>query len=126
MFKKFITGLMFFSIVIAALLIAICTEAAEVSLTWKPSMNATGYRVYYGETQDNMNFSVNAGQLTTYIVRRLECGKKYYFYVCAFNDAGESEVSNTASKMMETCPELPTFADMEGWRINGLILTPIE
>lgn len=124
MSKRYIIILISFFIVLTALLIAIHAEAAEVKVTWQPAMNATGYRVYYGETQDNMKFSVNAGQLTTYIVQRLECGKKYYFYVTAYNDAGESDVSNIVSKMTDICPEFPI--PPEGWKINGLVITPIE
>ena len=99
-------------------------DAAEVKITWKPSMNATGYRIYYGETPDNMRFSVNTGQLTTYIVRRLECGKQYYFYVIAYNDAGENNPSNTVSKTTDICPEFPALP--EGWEIDGLVLVPVE
>jgi len=100
------------------------SNAVEVSLKWKASISATGYRIFYGFSQDKMIYSVDAGRLIAYTVRNLDCGKQYYFHVKAYNDAGEAEPSNAVLVETEPCVNLPI--PPENFRIDGLTVSPVE
>ena len=61
-----------------------------------------GYHIYYGSSADllTVQIDVNSASTTSYTVTNLTPGT-WYFAVTAFNSAGlESNLSNTASKMV--------------------------
>jgi galactose oxidase len=74
-------------------------SASQINLSWTAnSSNQTGFNIQ--QSTDGTNFSQTAtvgASVTSYSVAGLSCSKKYYFRVQAFNSAGTSGYSNTAS-----------------------------
>lgn len=91
-----------------------CSADSETSvkITWKASSAATSYKVEY--TTDQKYFDTTSGigsttvESTTAYITGLESGEKWYFRVCATNDAGDSGWSNIVSTNIGTKPEPPT------------------
>lgn len=99
-------------------------SAGEVTLQWDAAVNASGYRIYYGADVNNMIYSINTGNMTTWKVSDLKCGVNYHFRVTAYNEKGESDPSNTISTTMPACPALPALP--EGWAIDSLVIVPVQ
>jgi hypothetical protein len=71
------------------------------TLTWNPvtSTDLAGYKVYMGTASGVYGTSINAGNVTSYIVSNLAMGTTYYFVVTGYNTSGsESLPSNEVSK----------------------------
>lgn len=69
----------------------------NVNLAWNPSpsIEVTGYRIYYGVAQGGYTNSVTTGNVTNAVVTGLVSGLPYYFAVAGYNAIGlESELSN--------------------------------
>lgn len=80
---------------IAFLLIA-CSPvfAGFRTLSWDPSVGATGYRVYYGESSRDYSASLDVGNTTIVTLDAdLDDCTRWFFAVTAYNSAGESEYS---------------------------------
>ena len=78
-------------------------KAADLILTWDAATNASdgipvadvaGYRLYYGTTSGGYSNMIPAGLSLTATVTNLQAGTLYYFAVTAYNDAGESRLSD--------------------------------
>lgn len=67
---------------------------AAVSLAWKPSPKATGYRVYYRRKGENYIRSQDSGGNTICKVVGLNRKTTYWFVATAYNAGGESGPSN--------------------------------
>jgi hypothetical protein len=93
---------------------AIKSSSSSINLLWQDnSTNEKGFRIYIsgpdclgiyqlpGETAPNVQ---------SYSVSSLQPGTRYCFYVTAFNDAGESVQSNTASDVTDPPPLNPPAA----------------
>jgi hypothetical protein len=75
-------------------LIPLVTHAAQVTLAWDASLGpVAGYKVYYGTTSDNYDYSVNVGNFTSCTISGIQEGATYYFATTAHNDIGESDYS---------------------------------
>jgi len=71
------------------------------TLTWNPvtSTGLAGYKVYMGTASGVYGTSINAGNVTSYMVSNLTLGTTYYFVVTGYNTSGsESLPSNEVSK----------------------------
>jgi fibronectin type 3 domain-containing protein len=71
------------------------------TLTWNPvtSTDLAGYKVYMGTASGVYGTSINAGNVTSYMVSNLTLGTTYYFVVTGYNTSGsESLPSNEVSK----------------------------
>jgi fibronectin type III domain protein/BACON domain-containing protein len=71
------------------------------TLTWNPvtSTDLAGYKVYMGTASGVYGTSINAGNVTSYMVSNLTLGTTYYFVVTGYNTGGsESLPSNEVSK----------------------------
>jgi hypothetical protein len=80
---------------------------AEISLAWKPSVNAVGYNVYYGVAHRDYTSSLDAGPNTMMTVTGLEPGQTYYFAVTAYNaNDVESRYSNEVTNRVTNLPVL--------------------
>jgi len=80
-------------------LAAVAVSRTQVNLTWTDnSSNETGFRIY--RSTDGLNFSqiatVGAG-VTSYSNTGLRRNRLYYYRARAYNSAGDSPFSNTAS-----------------------------
>lgn len=90
--------------------LTVTAPATSVTLTWDASTTNTdgtaltdlaGYKVYYGTSPGNYTATINAGNVTTYMVSGLAPGT-YYFAVTAVNSGGaESGYSNEAGKAIQ-------------------------
>lgn len=73
---------------------------AEPRLSWGTSSGEVdGYKVYYGLAQTGMTMTKDLGLVNEYFLKDLSLtdGQRYYFGVKAYNDAGESSMSNVVS-----------------------------
>ncbi len=74
------------------------SNATGESLYWeKPAVGiVTGYIIHYGTTADNLNNSINVGNVTTKQLDQLTLKEKntYFFAISAYNTECESEFSN--------------------------------
>ncbi len=71
----------------------LANSAAAATISWAPSTGETnGYYLYYGTSAYSAIKKINVGNKTQYNldVISLTSGKKYYFWVTAYNTAGES------------------------------------
>ena len=79
-------------------------EAAALRLAWdaNPETNIAGYRILYGTSSSNLSQTIQLSNpgLTSYVVENLAPGT-YYFAVRAFTSSAESQLSNTASKIIQ-------------------------
>ena len=73
--------------------------AQNVTLAWDAERAVAGYRLHYGTASGNGNFTQiqDIGNTTTVTVSGLTAGQIYFFFVTAYNAAGESPPSNEVS-----------------------------
>ena len=98
--KKLSRNLVFFSVLLVALLISVWARAEQVTLAWDANTESdlAGYKVHYGTASGSYTTSVDVHNVTTAIVTGLTAGQTYYFVVTAYNAANnESGYSNQVS-----------------------------
>jgi hypothetical protein len=99
MFKSHrIVSLIF--LIACSILSCIFAFGAQVKLAWdpSPSVNAVGYRIYWGGNSAGYTNSVAVGNVTNTTVTNLINSRTYYFSATAYDSAGlESPFSNEAS-----------------------------
>ena len=69
----------------------------QATLEWDPNTEPelAGYRLYYGLSSGEYQYSVDVGNQTTYTLTDLEAGKTYYIAATAYNTTGqESDYSD--------------------------------
>lgn len=69
-------------------------QTGSVSLQWNGTVNAIGYRIYYGESSEQYHTSVNTGLATTANIGGLQRNRRYYFAATALYSDDESGFSN--------------------------------
>ncbi|MDY7076739.1 MAG: pre-peptidase C-terminal domain-containing protein [Chloroflexota bacterium] len=80
---------------------ASAVSQSQINLTWADnSSNETGFRLF----REGLHVATLGAGTTTYQDTGLECGRGYNYYIVAYNDAGESGHSNTASATTQACP----------------------
>ncbi len=89
----------------------------NVDLDWtRPSddggRDITAYNIYKGESKDNIIFYCEVNS-TEYLDEAIEKGVKYYYYVTAVNEVGESEPSSTENIKVTTRPSSPDNLQVE-------------
>ena len=64
-----------------------------IALSWNPSTTPTvsGYRVYYGTSQDNLNQTIDVPSVSTVTISDLTPGTTYYFAVLAYTNNEETD-----------------------------------
>ncbi len=85
-----------------------------VVLQWEPSSApdeypVSKYKIYRGESQGNETYydSVDAST-TEYVDRNVIVGERYWYYVTAVNDVGESNRSNEVNVTVQPATNAPT------------------
>jgi fibronectin type 3 domain-containing protein len=73
----------------------------------------TGYKVYSGLTESDLNFLTELGDVTTYIDRDVREGQTYYYKVVATSESGDSEMSRMAKAKVQK-EESPGFGPVMG------------
>jgi hypothetical protein len=79
---------------VAFLSIFMAGSAVAATISWAPSTGETsGYYLHYGTSAYSAIKKINVGNKTQYNLDAipLTSGKKYYFWVTAYNAAGESK-----------------------------------
>ena len=98
--RKLSRNLVFFSVLLVALLLSVWVRAEQVTLAWDANTEAdlAGYKVHYGTASGSYTTSLDAHKVTTAVVTGLAAGQTYYFVVTAYNAANnESGYSNQVS-----------------------------
>jgi hypothetical protein len=81
-------------------------HSAQVVLQWDPNTepNLAGYKIYYGTSSRNYEFSAYVGDITTYTVSNLPDGGTYYFAATAIDSSNlESGYSNEVVYSSDDC-----------------------
>jgi len=93
----------FLATLVAAILLAVPGTpaiAGQLTLSWDAVANATGYKIFYGQSTASYTSSLSVGNVTTYTVPSLADGTTYYFAVTATNGTTESSYSNQVSAVV--------------------------
>ena len=102
-FNKLNLSFLYFSLFIFTFLIILKISspslaiAAEVTLLWDPSTNATGYVLHYGTESNYYETSIDVEDNLQYTVSDLDDNQLYYFAVSAYNENGDSDYSDEIS-----------------------------
>ena len=108
--KKLSRNLVFFSVLLLALLISVWARAEQVTLAWDANTESdlAGYRVHYGTASGSYTTSVDVHKVTTSSIGTLTAGQTYYFAVTAYDASGnESGYSNQVSYSVATANGAP-------------------
>jgi chitinase len=98
--QKLSSNLVFFSVLLIALLISVWARAEQVTLAWDANTEAdlAGYKVHYGTASGSYTVHTDVHNVTTAVVTGLTAGQTYYFAATAYNAANnESGYSNQVS-----------------------------
>ncbi|HSO61395.1 MAG TPA: fibronectin type III domain-containing protein [Desulfobacterales bacterium] len=98
--RKLSRNLVFFSVLLVALLISVWARAEQVTLAWDANTepDLAGYKVHYGTASGSYTTIVDVHNVITATVIGLAAGQTYYFVVTAYNAANnESGYSNQVS-----------------------------
>ena len=71
--------------------------AAEATLQWDPSDQATGYKLHYGLESHSYSDVLDVGPDLQYTIFDLSDNQQYFFAVTAYNEFGESDLSEEIS-----------------------------
>jgi len=99
-------------------------HSGEVVLSWSANSDPDlkGYKIYYGTSINNYNYSLNVVNATSCVISGLTPGKTYYFAATAYNTIGdESDYSNHVSKYI---PSMNTPGSDSGSSTASQILFP--
>jgi hypothetical protein len=86
-------------IIISCLLTANLLIPPSISaaiLAWDANTDQTdGYKIHYSTDQDNLSQVIDVGTVTSYVLDNMPLseGIPYYFAISAYNDAGESPLT---------------------------------
>ena len=97
--KKIIVGLFCILFIFAGNIFA----QNSITLVWDVVGNSDGYILYWHESGDSPDIVYNQSVDTnskTLAVNLFKPGIEYTFYVSAYNEIGESDYSNTASRIV--------------------------
>jgi len=89
-------------------LIPLFTYASTVTLAWdqNPESDIAGYKVHYGTSTRNYDYSVNAGNYTSCTISGLQEGTTYYFAVTAYvSQMIESDFSEELAYTIQLSPQ---------------------
>ena len=118
-----------FLMVLAIVLLAASSWAADVRLTWDapdPPAEPIGYRIYQGLASGVYDKHVDAGTQMTWTMQGLEPGKTYYFAATAlYPDNVESGYSNEVSKFIPVVG-VPGTLRITGVKVEGQLNFEID
>jgi chitinase len=126
--KKLSRNLVFFSVLLVALLISVWARAEQVTLAWDANteLDLAGYKVHYGTASGSYTTSVDVHNIITYTVTGLTAGQKYYFAVTAYNASNnESGYSNQVSYSVPAPNGAPATPATPSGASSALINTAI-
>ena len=86
-----------FALVLALGLTTTAVHSGRIGLSWEPASGASGYRVYYGLSPDQLANVREVGNGTRVVLDGLEECVTWYFAVQAYNAAGSSGLSEAVA-----------------------------
>ena len=93
--NRYFKFILFLFILCTLYLVPTITNAAQVTVIWDASVESVaGYRVHYGTTRGDYDYSVNVGNSKSCTISGLLEGVTYYFAATAYNDIDESDYSD--------------------------------
>ena len=122
--RKLSRNLVFFSVLLVALLISVWARAEQVTLAWDANTepDLAGYKVHYGIASGSYTTIVDVHKVTTAIVTGLTAGQTYYFVVTAYNAANkESGYSNQVSYSVAAANGAPATPATPTGASNALV-----
>jgi chitinase len=108
--KKLSRNLLFFSVLLTALLISVWARAQQVMLAWDANTEGdlAGYKVHYGTSSRTYTTSLDVRNVTTCTVSGLSAGQTYYFAASAYTASGaQSGYSNEVSYSVPAADTTP-------------------
>lgn len=91
----------------APTLTSVIKTGTQAVLTWTSVNLATHYVIAYGTSPSNLEYGVpNTGKVTSYTVKSLNAGSKYYFTVYAVNDCMPSNGSTIVASVAGSSTEI--------------------
>lgn len=117
--------LIFFTLIILNFVLIDKAHAGEVTLTWDANTdtNLAGYKLYYGSSSGNYQYSVDVANVTTYTLMNLPDGEIYYFAATAYDVYGnESSFSEEIAYAVNNQPPVAD-AGPDQSIASGLTLT---
>jgi uncharacterized repeat protein (TIGR01451 family) len=124
------THAIFLAIVILVLLYALglapcvtVADAATVALAWDPSSDSVaGYKVHYGTSSKNYNYSADVGNYTSCSISGLEIGQTYYFVATAYDN--QNNVSDFSEEISYTIPMVESEVEIEVTPTGSTAINP--
>jgi hypothetical protein len=91
-------------------LIPSITDAAQLTVAWEknPEPGVAGYKIYYGTSSGEYDYSVDVGNQTICTISGIEPDRTYYFAATAYNEIGESNFSAEKSYSISSEPDPST------------------
>lgn len=80
-------------------------KSKQLKVTWKKDSNAAGYKVMYSTDKKFKNkkvtktITIKKNKTTSYTIKKLKKGKKYYVKVCSYVKVGKKQVLGKYSKV---------------------------
>jgi hypothetical protein len=128
--KYYYSGTNLFSLMFYVVFyILICPSialAVDITLTWNPSSNTIGYKLFCREDGQNYNYSSPdwQGVITTGTIYGLDDTKAYHFVVRAYNSYGDSGDSNEETFVPGGANNPPVLGTIGSKSVNeGVLLT---
>jgi hypothetical protein len=124
--KKLSRNLLFFSALLAVLLISVWARAESVILAWDSNTEAdlAGYRIYYGTAGGNYTAMIDVGNVITCTVSNLSAGQTYYFAATAYDASGnENGYSNEVIHTIPAPNGSPTTPSNPSGTSSGMVNT---
>lgn len=88
-------------------------QAASVHLSWNVTDGATGYNILRSDTSAGPYASIGQSDTPTYADLTADTSAAYYYQVIAYNERGESGVSNTAMSTVYNPPSTLPEGDVQ-------------
>jgi hypothetical protein len=123
-FKKLSRSLLFFSVLLMAVLASVWVRAEQVTLAWDPNTESdlAGYKVHYGTTSHGYTNSLDVHNVTTTTVTGLSAGQTYFFAATAYNASGqESGYSNEVSYSVPAANGAPSTPSTPSGPASALV-----
>jgi hypothetical protein len=125
--NKFSRSLLFFSVLLMAVLISVWARAEQAILGWDANTEAdlAGYRIHYGTASGSYTTHLDVHNVTAFTVTGLSPGQTYYFAASAYDIYGnESGYSNEVSHSIPAANGAPSTPPAPPADTNGQDLYP--
>jgi hypothetical protein len=126
--KKLTRNLLFFSVLLLALLITVWARAEQATLAWDANteLDLAGYKLHYGTASGSYAVHIDVHNVTTYTVTGLTAGQTYYFAATAYDTSGnESGYSNQVVHSVPAANSAPSTPSTPSGPSTAMVNTAI-